>query len=97
MTDKEFRKAWYIGLGGGVAIVGAVATLLLVIIRTAQGILANATRALNVANEIVTTTKPIWGLGQTNVVAEQLLEGAQAIREHATELADAIAPQKPAV
>jgi enoyl-CoA hydratase/carnithine racemase len=91
MSDKEFQRYWLIGAGVAGAIVAVVAALALTLIATARSILANAGRALGLVNEIVTTTQPIWELEQTNAVADQLLEGAQAIRRHATQVADALA------
>ena len=92
MSDKQFLRRWYTGLGITVGVVVAVAALLLAIIGSARGILANARRALEVANEIVATTRPIWELDRTNSVAVELLEGAKAIEAHATEVADALDP-----
>ncbi len=92
MGEKQFLRNWYIGVAAAAAIVAAVAALLLAIIGSARGILANARRALEVANEIVATTRPIWELDRTNSVAVELLEGAKAIEAHATEVADALDP-----
>jgi hypothetical protein len=92
MGEKQFFRNWYRGVAAAAAIVAAVAALLLVIIGTARGILANAQRALGIANEIVANTRPIWELERTNAVAAQLREGARAIEGHATEVADALAP-----
>ena len=96
MTERQFLRSWYTGLAILAAVVAAVAALLLTIIGTARSILRNATRALEVANEIVANTRPIWELEQTNAVAAQLLEGAEAIEGHATEVADALEAPQPA-
>lgn len=88
MSEKQFIRYWYTGAAIITAIVGVVAALLLAIIATARAILNNAKRALGVAEEIVNNTAPIWKLQQTNEVAGQLLEGAQAIEQHATKIAD---------
>jgi len=96
MSEQEFRRYWLIGGVAAGAIVAVVAALALTLIATARSILANAGRALGLANEIVATTAPIWELEQTNAVADQLLEGAQAIRRHATQVADALAGPAPA-
>ncbi|HEV2108047.1 MAG TPA: hypothetical protein VGR16_07275 [Thermomicrobiales bacterium] len=95
MSEKEFLKAWYTGLAVATGVVVAVAALLVTIIGVARGILRNGTRALDVANEIVTNTRPTWDLDQTNGTASLLLEGAQAIEQHATELADALGGTPP--
>lgn len=90
MSEKQFVRNWYTGLGIAVAVVAAVAGLLLMIIGTARGILGNARLALGVANEIVANTRPIWELEQTNAVATQLLDGARAIAGNAAAVADAL-------
>ncbi len=96
MTERTFLRYWRTGLGIAVAVVAAAAALLLAIIGTARSILHHAERALELANEIVANTRPIWQLEQTNAVAVQLQEGAQAIEEHATEVADALEAPQPA-
>jgi len=58
MNKKQFLNYWYAGFGIAITVIGAVAALLLTIIATARSILANASRALNAANEIVTNTRP---------------------------------------
>ncbi len=90
MSEKQFLRRWYAGLAAVVVVVVAVAALLLAIIGTARSILKHAERALKVANEILANTRPIWELEKTNAVAVQLLEGAEAIEKHATEVADAL-------
>ena len=92
MSEQQFLRYWSTGVGIAAAIVVAVAALLLAIIGTARGILANAGRALAVANQIVANTRPIWEIERTNAVAAQLLDGAEAISAHATEVADALDP-----
>ena len=90
MSEQQFRRRWYTGLAVAGGVVAAVAGLLLAIIGTARRILGNAGRALEIANEIVANTRPIWELERTNGVAVELLEGARAIERHATEVADAL-------
>ncbi len=90
MTDQQFLNYWYIGLSIAAVIVLAVAVLVWAIIATARSILRNAQRALEIANEIVVNTKPIWELQKTNQVAEQLLAGAHAIELHGGLIADAL-------
>lgn len=89
MTERDRLLFWRLTLAAA-AIVGVVAGLLLAIIATARSILGNAGRALDTADEIVSTTRPIWQLEQTNVAASQLLATARAIEQHATEVADAL-------
>ncbi len=90
MTKKQFLTYWLSGMGIGAAVVAVVAALVLTIITTARSILSHATHALNTANEIVTTTRPIWQLEHTNAAAAQLLTEAQAIERHATQVADTL-------
>ena len=90
MSEKQFLRYWYTSVTVAVAVVAAVAALLLAIIGTARSILGHAERALEIANEIVANTRPIWELEKTNSVAVQLLEGVEAIEKHATEVADAL-------
>ncbi len=97
MTKKKFVGKWYLGMGIAGVVVGVVAALLLTIIGVARSILNNATDALGVAKEIVHNTQPIWELEKTNAVAIQLLEGARAIEQHATEIADTLEAPKPVV
>ncbi len=92
MTEKQFLHRWYTSLAAAATVVIAVAGLLLAIIGTARRIHRHAGRALEIANEIVANTRPIWELERTNAVAVQLLEGAKAIQQHAIEVADALDP-----
>ncbi len=96
MTKGKFLGNWYLGMGIASLIVAVVAALLLAIIGTARSILKNVTHALGVAKEIVSNTQPIWGLETTNAVAAQLLEGARAIEQHATQIADVLEAPAPA-
>jgi hypothetical protein len=90
MSEKEFKGTWFSWAALIALIVAAVAGLLLAIIATAQQILANAVKALGLAKEIVENTNPIWNLQTTNEVVGELVEGARAIEEHATKLADTL-------
>ena len=90
MSQKEFRGSWFTGAAFIGVIVAAVAGLLLAIIATARQILANAVKALGLAKEIVENTNPIWDLQTTNEVVGELVEGARAIENHATKLADTL-------
>ncbi len=96
MSEHEFLRRWRIGVAIGAGVVAAVAALLLAIIGTARSILQNATRALELANEIVENTRAIWALDTTNAVAGQLLDGAEAIETHAGQVADALETPEPA-
>jgi sensor c-di-GMP phosphodiesterase-like protein len=90
MTESEFLSRVYLGLGIAAVVVLLVAILVIAIILVARSILNTATQALAIANEIVVKTQPIWELETTNAVAVELLEGAQAIEEHAGQIAAAL-------
>ena len=90
MSGWTFVDYWYLGLAIAVVVVLLVAVLVLLIIATARQILANATHALGIANEIVANTQPIWELDTTNRVAIDLLDGAQAIEQHAGQIAETL-------
>ncbi len=92
MSEKQFLRRWYAAVAVGATVVAAVAGLLLAITGTARSILGNAGRALETANAIVANTAPVWELDRTNAVAAELLAGAKAIEQHATEGADALDP-----
>ncbi len=95
MNARRFIAYWYSGAAVVTAIVLAVAALLLAIIATARSIRANALRILEVANQIVENTRPIWKLADTNAASAHLLDGAKAIAQHASEAADILEGQKP--
>lgn len=90
MSEKQFVRYWRTGVSITVAVVATVAALLLAIIGTARSIRTHAQRALDLANEIVVNTRPIWDLEQTNVVATELRERALLIQRHAADVADAL-------
>jgi len=97
MSRKQFLTYWYASAATVAVLVAVVAALLLAIIATAQSILTNAQHALAVAHEIVRNTMPIWDLEKTNTVTDKLKDGARAIEQHATQVADALAgPPAPA-
>jgi hypothetical protein len=91
MNDKQFLDYWHTGLAIGIGIVAVVAALLIALIATARSILVNANHALALLKEIVSTTRPIWGLEHTTAVAAQLREEVEKIEQHAAEVADALA------
>ncbi len=95
MSKERPHRHWYIGFGIAATVVTVVAALVLALIATARSILQNAERALAVAREIVEHTRPIWELDSTNTAAAQLLQQAQSIERHATEVADALEAPEP--
>jgi len=90
MTDADLYTYWIIGLIIAALVIVVVAVLLLWILALARSITANAIRALHAVERIRANTQPIWALQDTNAVGGQLLEGAQSIKEHATEIADTL-------
>ncbi len=91
MTDVELWAAWRLWMGVAAVVVLLAASLLIVIWLTARRILADAVRALNAVEAIRANTTPIWGLQQTNEVAEDILGTVQAIEQKGGLLAGALA------
>ena len=91
MTDADLWAAWRLWMGVATLVVLIAAGLLITIWLTARKILADAVRALNAAQAIRAQTQPLWGLQQTNEVAEDILGAVTAIENKATLLADALA------
>jgi len=91
MTDAELWAAWRLWLGVATVVVLIAATLLIVIALTARRILADARRALAAVETIRAQTQAIWGLRDTNDVAEDILGTVQSIEQKATALAAAVA------
>ncbi len=90
MNDAELWAAWRIWMGVAVVVVLIAATLLVIIWLTARQILRDAVRALNAVEAIRAQTQPIWGLEQTNLVAEDILATVQAIEAKGGLLAGAL-------
>ena len=91
MTDADLWAAWRLWMVVATLVVLIAAGLLITIWLTARKILADAVRALNAAQAIRAQTQPLWGLQQTNEVAEEILDAVTAIEKKATLLADALA------
>ena len=91
MTDADLWAAWRVWMAVATIVVLIAAGLLITIWLTARMILADAVRALNAAQAIRAQTQPLWGLQQTNEVAEEILDAVTAIEKKATLLADALA------
>jgi len=90
MDDSTLYTYYFIGLGIAVVIILAAAILLLLVRNRAKRILALATAALGLVKQIRANTNSVWGLEQTNTVAVDILEGAQAIESHAGLVAQAL-------
>ena len=91
MTDADLWAAWRLWMGVAAVVVLLAASLLITIWLTARRILANAVRARDAAEGIRVNTQPIWGLEETNAVAEEILETVQAIEKKGGALAGALA------
>lgn len=90
MTDADLWAAWRLWLGVAVVVVALAAALLIAIIVTARGILAEAIRAKEAAEAIRVNTLPIWQLQTTNEVAADLLSTVQSIESHGGALGAAL-------
>ena len=74
---------WTAGFLTGLVVVLIVAILLVAIWYQARRILKLAKTASAVVAEIDENTRSVWALRHTNSVAEQILDGAQAIDHNA--------------
>ncbi|MBA2304374.1 MAG: hypothetical protein H0W08_17315 [Acidobacteria bacterium] len=90
MSDAELWAAWRIWVGVAALVVVIAASLLIIIWLTARKILTDAVRALNAVAAIRAQTLPIWGLQDTNEVAEDILKTVQAIEAKGGALAGAL-------
>ena len=90
MTDAELWARWRMWMVLAVVIVLVAAVLLILIWRTARGIMAEALRALSAAEQIKANTDPIWALATTNDVAGTMLATVQHIEQNGGALASAL-------
>jgi hypothetical protein len=93
MSDAELWAAWGMWIVVATVVVLLAAGLLVTILITARGILAEAVRALNAVEAIRKNTQPIWELQATNNVAEQILHTVEAIEQKGGALATALEGQ----
>ena len=77
-------------MGVAAVIVLIAASLLVIIWLTARAILTDAVRALHAVDAIRAQTQPLWGLENTNLVAEDILKTVRAIEEKGGLLAGAL-------
>lgn len=94
MSDAELWAAWRLWMGVATLVILIAAGLLITIWLTARKILSDAVRALNAVEVIRANTQPIWGLQDTNLVAEDILTTVQAIERKGGLLAGALAAQE---
>jgi len=90
VTDAQLLEIWYWSLAVAAVVVLLAAALLIAIILVARRILAHAEQALEAAEHIARDTKSIWGLSETNEVATEILETAEAIEERGARIAGAL-------
>lgn len=81
---------WTLGFVAAGIVVAVVAVLLLGILMQARRILKLAGAAGGLVGEIDANTRSIWALRTTNLVAGQILDGAQAIDRNAGAVAAAL-------
>ncbi len=87
MTDAQLLANWYLALAAAAVVVLIAAALLLAVLAAARRIEKKAGAALGLVDQIRENTTIIWALQDTNRVAAQLRNGAQAILENAGEIA----------
>ena len=93
MSDAELWAAWRLWIIVATVVVLLAAGLLITILLTARGILAEAVRALNAVETIRKNTQPVWELQTTNQVAEQSLHAVEAIEQKGGALVRALEDQ----
>jgi citrate lyase alpha subunit len=93
MSDAELWAAWRLWIVVATVVVLLAAGLLITILVTARGILAEAVRALNAVETIRKNTQPVWELQTTNQVAEQILHTVEAIEHKGGALVGALEGQ----
>src|SRR5919197_5405938 len=76
-------RLWWWTLGIGAAVVGAVATLLILILAAAKRIDTHAAAIWQTGTSIARNTAAIWQLKETNATAGQILAGTAAIAQTA--------------
>lgn len=90
MDDAALFNTWFLALGIAAVVVVIAAGLLLAVLTTARSIEKGAAGALGLVQEIRENTQVIWALQDTNKMATQLDESAEAILNNAGEIAQAL-------
>jgi hypothetical protein len=93
MSDAELWAGWRLWIVVATVVVLLAAGLLITILVTARGILAEAVRVLNAVETIRKNTQPVWELQSTNRVAEQILHTVEAIEQKGGALVRAVEGQ----
>lgn len=90
MDDAALYNTWFLALGIAAVVVLIAAALLLAVLSTARSIEKGAGAALGLVRQIRENTQVIWALQDTNKMASQLDEGAEAILDNAGQIAQAL-------
>ena len=90
MDEASLYSNWFTGLAIAALIIVAAAVLLLLVWNAARRILRLASAALVLVTQIKENTNSIWGLQQTNEMANGILTGAKDIESHAGMVAQAL-------
>ena len=85
----QSHPGWLFAVAIAAVVAVLAAILLLTIIVLARHIARLARTALGAVQQIEANTRPIWSISATNIVAEDLLAGAQAIERNAWAIAEA--------
>jgi hypothetical protein len=89
VSDTVLWAEWRVWMTVGAVIVLVLMSLLVVILRSARQIYADAVRALTAIQAIRTQTQDVWTLGRTNDAMRDVLETLQGIERQSRVLADA--------
>jgi len=84
MSEADLYFWWAVWLAIATIITIAAAALLITVIIAARRILKLAHKALDTVDEIEKNTNAIWQLKDSDEVADELLSGAEAIKDNAT-------------
>ena len=87
MADAELFAIWGWSLVVVAVVVLLAAALLIAILLVARRILGHAREAHEAVERIADDTRSIWGLGETNRLAGEVLETAQSIEERGGHIA----------
>lgn len=87
MADAQLYEVWGWSLVVATVVVLLAAALLIAIVLVARRILGHAREAHEAVERIADDTQAIWGLGETNRLAGEVLETAQNIEERGGHIA----------
>ncbi len=96
LSDSSLWTWWAIVLGAAVVVILVVAVVLLLIIAAARAIEREAGRCLTAAEQIASSTGPIWALDEVNGVASDIQGTARSMELNGLDIADALWGRVPA-